>query len=103
QCALCHADIDAKKPKELQVASLFEGESFRAAHASREADEIQFSHLSHATRGLDCTACHAEVARDEGTLAGRSAELRMSMETCLACHDTSAGPRESDCAACHAE
>lgn len=103
QCALCHKDLDEEKPPALQVASLFDGEGFRAAHAGRQADEIQFSHLSHATRGLDCLACHAEVARDEGSLAGRSAELRMSMDACLACHDAGTGPRESDCAACHAE
>lgn len=101
QCALCHAEIDADKPPAQKVASLFDGDGFRAAHASRESDEIQFSHQSHATRGIECTTCHAEVARDEGKLAARGSELRMSMEACLACHATSSGPRDSDCAACH--
>jgi hypothetical protein len=103
QCALCHKDLDAEKPPELQVASLFEGERFRAARAGHQSDEILFSHQKHATRGLDCTACHAEVASDEGTLAQRGAALRMTMDACLDCHAESSGPRDSECAACHAE
>jgi len=75
QCALCHAELDAEKPIELRVAPLFDGESFRAARAGHQSDEILFSHQQHATRGLECTACHG----------------------------ASAGPRLSDCAACHAE
>lgn len=103
QCALCHADLDAEKPPAQQVAALFDGDRFRAAHAGRQADEILFSHQRHAARGEACTTCHAGVAGDDGTLAGRGAELRMNMETCLACHAGNAGPDASDCAACHAE
>src|SRR5688572_14970571 len=103
QCALCHADLDAEKPPELRVEALFEGKDFRAAHAGRQSDEVLFSHRYHATLELECTACHADVASDEGTLAARGAALRMSMDSCLACHDAGAGPREAECAACHAE
>jgi hypothetical protein len=103
QCALCHADLDAEKPPALQVASLFEGTVFRATRAGRQDDEILFSHQSHATRGLECAACHAEVANDDGELAVRGAELRLSMDDCLACHAASVGPGPSDCAACHTD
>ena len=102
QCALCHSQLDQEKPVELRVATLFEGETYQAARASRHADEILFSHLNHATRGLECTACHAEVAQDEGHLAERGAELRMSMDACLACHADSTGPALAECSACHA-
>jgi hypothetical protein len=101
QCALCHVKLDAEKPPERRVATLFDGEGYRAARAGHQSDEIVFSHLSHATRGLDCAACHAEVAQDEGTLAKRGSELRMSMDGCLACHDAGTGPKQADCAACH--
>ena len=103
QCALCHAALDEEKPPEEQVATLYEGSSVRAAHASRQSDEILFSHQKHATLGLDCAACHAEVAEDEGALELRGSELRMSMDACLECHASSSGPALADCAACHAE
>lgn len=103
QCALCHADLDAEKPPSRQVASLFEGQTFRAARAGRQSDEILFSHQQHATRAQDCTTCHDEVAKDEGHLAARGAELRTSMEGCLECHAGNPGPDEADCASCHAE
>jgi hypothetical protein len=103
QCALCHAQIDADKPPELKVASLFEGTRFKAARAGHQSDVILYSHQRHAARGLDCAACHASVAEDEGHLAEHGAKLRMSMEACLACHASSAGPKESECSSCHAE
>jgi len=103
QCMLCHEDIDAEKPPARQVASLFDGQVFRAARAGAQSDEIRFPHLGHVTRGMDCTECHAEVAQDDGTLARLGSALRLSMEDCLACHATRGGPQEADCSACHAE
>jgi len=102
-CALCHEDSDAEKPPDRQVSALFQDGAFRAAGASRQSDEILFSHLRHATRAQDCEVCHAEVAADTGRLAERKAELRTSMEDCLACHATAGGPGETDCASCHAD
>lgn len=102
QCALCHADLDEEKPPDLQVAALFDGDRFRAARSGRQSEEILFSHQQHAGRS-ECSACHAAVASDDGELASRAAEVRLSMDTCLACHATSAGPAEADCTACHAE
>lgn len=103
QCALCHSELDAEKPPHLQAATLFEDGQFRAVRAGRQSEEIVFSHQSHATRASDCSACHAEVAGDDGSLAERGAELRMSMDGCLECHDATSGPRLSDCSACHVE
>lgn len=103
QCALCHADLDAEKPPGQQVAGLFEGERVRAARAGRQSEEILFSHQRHATRSLECVACHEAVASDDGLLARRGSELRLGMEDCLACHASSQGPAEADCAACHSQ
>jgi hypothetical protein len=103
QCALCHAELDAKKPPERQVASLFEDGKYKVIAAGRQSEEILFSHKNHAARATECNACHAEVARDEGDLASRGAALRMSMDGCLECHERTTGPRQSDCAACHVE
>lgn len=102
QCALCHAELDADKPPERQVASLFVDGEFRAAHARLQSDEIVFSHRSHAARDPQCTGCHADVAANDGITA-EPGGLRMSMDTCLACHAAGAGPQLADCAACHLE
>lgn len=103
QCALCHSELDAEKAPELKVATLFEGGKYKVTAASRQSDEIVFSHRSHATRGLECAACHAEVAKDDGQLYARGAELRMSMDGCLECHDSNKGPKQDNCTACHVE
>jgi hypothetical protein len=101
-CQLCHAELDSEKPEDRRVATLFEGDEFKAAGASRQSEEILFSHKSHATRGLECTACHADVERDDGSLVSSPGSRVMSMEACVACHESSTGPAQSDCAACHA-
>jgi len=103
QCALCHSDLDAEKPADRQVASLFTDGRFRATHAGKLPDEVLYSHQQHATRGLECVTCHAQVAQDDGHLAQHKAELITSMDECLACHATGNGPHESDCAACHSQ
>lgn len=103
QCALCHAGLDAEKPPERTAAALFEGQRFKALHAGRLSDEILFSHRAHATRGDECSACHATLAENDGLAREHAAELALDMERCLACHAAGAGPREAECAACHRE
>jgi hypothetical protein len=103
QCALCHAELDAEKPPERQVKSLFGPDGFLAARAGRQSEEIVFSHQSHVARGLECSACHADVAGDDGSLAQRGDAMRMGMDACVDCHVQSTGPPLEDCAACHAE
>jgi hypothetical protein len=103
QCALCHRNLDEQKPPDRHVATLFADAGVKAAHAGRQSDEIVFSHQAHVERGLECSACHAEVANDDGELAQRGLDMRMSMDTCLDCHASTKGPPEADCAACHVE
>jgi len=103
QCALCHSSLDAEKPPERRVKSLFGEDGYLAAHAGRQSDEILFSHQKHANRGLECTACHAYVATDDGALPESGAAFLTTMDDCVACHERSSGPPESDCAACHVE
>lgn len=100
-CARCHAASDAGLPPERRVSARFDGEHYRATRAGALGDEPLFAHAPHLTSGLDCAACHAEVARDEGHLGARASELAPSMDACLACHAERGGPREAECAACH--
>jgi hypothetical protein len=103
QCSLCHDQLDDEKPPERHASVLFDGDQVRATHAGAQTAEISFSHKSHATRGLDCTACHADLVRDDGTLADPGADWKMNMDTCVSCHESSTGPALSDCASCHVE
>jgi hypothetical protein len=95
QCALCHADIDAQKPPEKQIAQLFEGDKFKAHMYSAQSGEIVFSHLKHAGRDNECIVCHAAAAKSDAADAG----LKLRMEDCQKCHAERKGP--SDCSACH--
>jgi hypothetical protein len=96
-CDLCHADLDLEKEPERHAARLFEGEDFRAAHASRLPQEAIFSHARHVAAVEDCGVCHHGIADNE-RIDGR---IGVDMDGCVACHE-SYGRREG-CAACHAE
>ena len=95
QCALCHADIDAQKPPEKQIGQLFDGDKYKAHMYSEQAPAIVFSHQKHATRGDECTVCHAAVAKNELVTPA----LKISMESCQQCHAQRNGP--ADCSVCH--
>ncbi len=95
QCMLCHEEIDAERPPERRIETLFDGNKFRAAHGSALSDEVRFSHLAHATE-LECAACHTGIATNE-----RVADLPLvDMDACTACHEAR-GESTSECATCH--
>ncbi len=97
QCALCHEELDAEKPEDHKVKTLFDGKKYRAKHFSALADEIVYSHKSHATRGLECAACHAEIVKNDVL----TKELAPTMDSCTNCHAQKAV--SNDCAVCHTE
>jgi hypothetical protein len=97
QCQLCHQEIDAKKPPERQVATLFDGKNYKARRASRLDAEIVFSHRQHATGGLACAECHAGIETNEVI----DASVAVRMAECSSCHAAKARPNE--CSTCHKE
>jgi len=94
-CRLCHAELDAEKPAERKVESLFDGKQFRAMARGAVGPEIVFPHLKHVEAGLDCAACHVDVETNEDTLELPPAR----MDNCTTCHD--ARGVVDDCATCH--
>jgi hypothetical protein len=96
-CLACHDALDAEKDEGRRVASLFEGERFRAARVSALADELVFSHALHAQALEDCSACHAGVASSRAVGPGRA----LAMDDCTDCHAARGAP--NDCADCHRE
>jgi hypothetical protein len=97
QCALCHQDIDAKKPPERQIATLFDGAGYRAARANRLDAEVLFSHQKHVASAKECAACHTGIETNDVVEPHAS----ITMSVCVACHTQQKAPNE--CASCHSE
>lgn len=94
-CKLCHAEIDAAKPPERKIETLFDGKAFRAVRHSEVGPEIVFPHLKHVQAGLECASCHAALPGNEDAL-----ELPVArMDMCTKCHDEK--KVANDCATCH--
>jgi len=96
-CASCHVEVDSGKPPERMVATLFDGEAYRARRASALDDEVRFDHLRHVDAIDDCDACHRGIAENAAVDAG----VAVAMDDCVRCHAGNAAP--DDCAGCHAE
>jgi hypothetical protein len=95
-CQACHETIDAEKPPERAIASLFdENGTYRAAGASALEEEVVFEHLAHVKALGDCGACHVGI--EENTAIGRAE--RVDMDACTACHEERSVV--SECATCH--
>ena len=61
QCMLCHEEIDSEKPPGKQIATLFDGKSYRARRLSALSDEVVFSHPDHALDEELCGSCHEGI------------------------------------------
>jgi hypothetical protein len=97
QCALCHEDLDAEKPPELKIATLFVDGKLRAEHASALPDEVIFSHLLHVSTGQECAACHGKIEESDGI----GPEVAVDMDECMSCHASRAVANE--CTTCHSQ
>jgi hypothetical protein len=94
-CMLCHEELDAEKPEDRRVASLFADGVFKAAHASELGGEVVFSHLRHVEAQVACNACHAGIESNERV----DGDLAVDMASCVACHERLDQP--AACATCH--
>ena len=95
QCQLCHQKLDADKPPERRVLTLFDDRTFRRTPREHLAGEIVFSHQRHAAGSTQCAACHQDVEQD----APPPPALRMA--ACVECHAEQHTANE--CATCHRE
>jgi hypothetical protein len=94
-CAACHDEIDEDQPPERQVASLFEGEVFRAAHAARLDEELVFSHRLHAADPDSCGECHRGIEHNRAI----GEAIGVTMARCVECHAQRGVAGE--CSTCH--
>jgi hypothetical protein len=94
-CVLCHEAIDQEKPPERQVTSLFVGDEYKGQHVARLKDEVIFSHLKHASKPIECKACHKGI--DENEYVDHS--LAVGMTDCTTCHQQE--KVAASCSTCH--
>lgn len=94
-CNLCHEAIDAEKPPERRIDSLFDGEKYKAQRVTALSEEVVFSHQKHATKPIECGACHAGIATNTYV----DASLAVTMADCQTCHKKEAVANQ--CATCH--
>ena len=94
-CMLCHEELDAERPSERRVETLFADGVFRAAHHSALPDEVVFSHARHVGAELECGACHAGIETNRSLTPA----IGVRMDACIACHEERGQGR--DCATCH--
>jgi hypothetical protein len=57
---------------------------------------VQFPHAPHARQGIDCAACHGDVAAMEGEV---KLAKPLNMAFCVDCHRAQGAT--DDCMACH--
>lgn len=97
QCMLCHKELDAEKPPEKQITTLFEGNTFKAVQATHLSSEVIFPHSRHATAVGKCSTCHTDIETNDRI----GKEMHISMAQCMQCHADRLVPQ--DCATCHRE
>ncbi|MCE9593549.1 MAG: hypothetical protein K8S98_05090 [Planctomycetes bacterium] len=96
-CQACHDELDAEKAPESQVATLFDAQQFRAAHASRIGAEPIFSHKQHVKADVACASCHDGI--DDNRVV--DASIAVDMARCTACHAERS--LANACSTCHRE
>lgn len=94
-CSLCHEVLDAEKPEERRVETLFEDGVYLAARHSALPEEVVFSHELHAAGELACAECHKNIERNQRLTHA----IGVDMGRCIACHDEWGTPDE--CSTCH--
>lgn len=96
-CMLCHESMeDEETPPEKRIETLFDEEgNFRAKRLTALSDEIIFSHMQHATSGLECSDCHVGIEESDAI----DENVVVTMSDCRDCHSEKQAP--NDCSTCH--
>jgi hypothetical protein len=102
-CIGCHAYVSGQapdggpSPEILKVRGFWDRqEPIPWNRIYKVADHVQFPHMRHISAGVDCAACHGNVA-EMGVI--QTVQQPLSMGWCLTCHLEMGAPR--DCTVCH--
>ena len=106
-CAGCHAIIKEYKGPQTALKPSFDAELKKLQQHLKDktpiswakyydlSEHVKFSHQAHVAKGVDCAACHGDVAKMN--------EIRLvnqpGMGWCISCHKEKKAPL--DCSVCH--
>lgn len=97
-CMICHDAIAADRPLIQRIAKLQEQGrdlAWQRVYGYTAQAHVRFNHAPHIRAGVDCAACHGDVAQQ--TVAERVVDL--SMGFCVTCHRERKA--SNDCLTCH--
>lgn len=97
-CMICHAAIASDRPLIKTIAELESKGidlAWQRVYGYAPEAHVRFNHAPHIRAGVDCAACHGQVAQQ--TVAERIVNL--SMGFCVDCHRTKKA--SNDCLTCH--
>jgi hypothetical protein len=97
-CMSCHAGVAADRPAIMQLAEYSaSGESIPWARVYQVLTGVTWSHRPHLDAGIQCGACHGDVAKLDEMAMTTSVT---AMASCISCHE--AHMADTACATCHA-
>lgn len=95
-CRACHLYISPEAPEVRKLTGYWDRrEPIPWVRVNGLPDHVYFTHMMHIRAGIDCTACHGDVASMERI--SRTASLKMGW--CLGCHRQHKA--SIDCWTCH--
>ena len=96
RCVGCHRNILTERPEIVKVLDYWEQQApIPWLRVHDLPDYVRFSHKAHVRSGIDCAACHGDVARMDVAVQVES----LSMGWCVDCHTSRNASR--DCLVCH--
>ncbi|MBI1356991.1 MAG: hypothetical protein GC160_21845 [Acidobacteria bacterium] len=96
KCMACHAAIKTDSP-EIQKLAAFAAKAEKVPwnQIYRVPDYVWFAHASHSEAGVECAACHGDVAQNDVLFKAKPT----NMVSCMECHAEHNAP--NSCDFCH--
>ncbi len=97
-CMNCHSVVKTDSPLIKQVQKHYhDGKAFEWIKVHDIPDFVYFNHSRHIKKGIDCQACHGDVASMERVEQVHT----MDMGFCINCHKQEQYKAPLDCDTCH--
>ncbi len=97
-CMACHSSIGRDLPQVERLAELDDsGEPIGWVRVYQVLAGVTWDHEPHLSAGVDCGACHGDMAQVDATTMTTSVT---SMASCIGCHQ--AHEADTACSVCHA-
>lgn len=97
-CMSCHTSVAANRPAIVELKSFADsGEAVPWSRVYRVLPGVAWSHRPHIAAGVQCGACHGDVAQVETMSMTTSVT---AMASCISCHESRRA--STACVTCHA-